>query len=101
MTLETLWNYHRGEVNDDANENIVANYMRNNIKTTTSRSIKYKTKIIGSSPDDTNTLNTEAVLPLKYFINFWRYLNLLLIKCVMDLQQILDLCILDLLNVAE
>ena len=55
MTLETLWNYHRGEVNDDANENIVANYMRNNIKTTTSRSIKYKTKIIGSSPDDTNT----------------------------------------------
>ena len=70
MTLETLWNYHRGEVIDDANENIVANYRRNNIKTTTSRSLKYKSKTIGSSPDDTNTSNTEAVLPLKYFINF-------------------------------
>ena len=37
MASESLWNYYRGEVNDDANENSDAgNYRINNNKTTTS-----------------------------------------------------------------
>ena len=35
--------------------------------TVTSKSFEYKTKIIGNTPDDDNTLDTEvAVAPLKY-----------------------------------
>ena len=49
MTSESLWNYHRDEMNDDAHE-IVANYRINNNKTTTSRSFEYKTKITGGTP---------------------------------------------------
>ena len=37
MKFGNLWNYHRDEVNDDANENNVTNnYKVNNSKTTTS-----------------------------------------------------------------
>lgn len=44
-----------------------------NDKTWTSKSFeykKYKTKIIGETPDDTNTLNAETVVSLKYFSKF-------------------------------
>ena len=50
MTSGSLWNYDRDEVNNDANKNNDAgNYRINNNKTTTSKSLEYKTKIIGSS----------------------------------------------------
>ena len=42
MTLASLWNYYRDEVNDDENE--IENNFRINNKTTTSKSFKYKTK---------------------------------------------------------
>ena len=45
MTLGTLWNYCRDEINDDANENAYKNRTNNN-KTITSKSFEYKTKII-------------------------------------------------------
>lgn len=49
-------NDHRDQVNDDANENNVANIYRiNNYKTTTSKSVEYNKKIIGSIPVDNNT----------------------------------------------
>ena len=67
-------------MNDDANENNVASdYRINNNKTTTSRAFEYKKKIIGSTPAD-NTLDTEAVVPLKYLRNFWRPLDLYLLN---------------------
>ena len=47
---------HRDQVNDDANENNVANIYRiNNCETTTSKSVEYNKKIIGSIPDGNNT----------------------------------------------
>ena len=55
---------------DDANGNNAANYRIHSNKATTSRSFKYKTKIIGSIPNDNNRLETEVVVPLKYFSNF-------------------------------
>ena len=60
-------------MNDDANE-IVNRLGKNNEKTTTSKSFKYETKIIVSTPDDNNRLHTEVAIPLKYLSNFCRFL---------------------------
>ena len=47
MASGSLWNYHKDEMNDDANENNVASYRINNNKTTASRFFEYRTKIWG------------------------------------------------------
>ena len=64
MTSESLWNYYRGEINDDANENNLDNNRINNNKTITSKSFEYKTKLIGSTPNNNNILDAEVVVPL-------------------------------------
>ena len=46
MTSRSLWNYYRDEINDDAQEN--AKNTINNNKTITSKSFKYKAKLIGA-----------------------------------------------------
>ena len=69
MISESLWNYCRDEVNDNANENNADNHRINN-KTITSRSFEYNTKLIGSTPNGNNTSTTEVVVPLKYLSNF-------------------------------
>ena len=33
------------------------------------------------TPDDNNTLDTEVVVPLKYFSKFWRFIDLILVNC--------------------
>ena len=73
---------------EDANENREAgNYRINKNKTTTTiKSSEYKTKIIGSTPANNNTLNTKDVIPLKYWGSFWRSLDLLLINCEIELD---------------
>ena len=58
----------------------------NNNKTIASKSFEYKTKIIGRTPDNNDTLDTEIVVPLKYLSNFWRFLNLPLINCGIGLD---------------
>ena len=85
MTSASLCNYYRDEVNDATNE-IVANYRINNNKTTASKSFECKKKILGSTPANTSRLDAEVVVPLKYFSNFWRSLNLPLINCELDLD---------------
>ena len=62
MTSESLWNYHRDEVNDNENENDNDNNKINNNKTITSKSFQYKTKLVGRTPNDNNTLNAEVVV---------------------------------------
>ena len=32
------------------------------------------------TPDDNNTLDTEVVVPLKYFSKFWRFIDLILVN---------------------
>ena len=81
MTSGGLWNYYRDKINDDANKNNSANKRRNSNKTITSKSFEYKTKLIGSTPDDNNILDAEVVVPLKYLSNFWRSPDLSLINC--------------------
>ena len=67
------------------------------------KSFKYKTKIVGKTPErltrtgnpgDVNqppqpavpTLNVEVLISLKYFITFWRFLDLLLVNCEVELN---------------
>ena len=72
---------------DDANEihNSNNNSMKNS-KTTTSKSFEYKTKIIGSTPNDNSILDAEVVVSLTYLSNFWRFLDFPLINCEVELD---------------
>ena len=72
---------------DDANENNNAGNYRINNKNTiciNKTFFEYKTKIIGSTPNDDNTLNTKVVALLKYLSTFWRFLDLPLINCEIE-----------------
>ena len=84
MTSWSLWNYYRDEINHETNENNAANNKIN--KTIESKSCEYKTKLIGSTPDDNNIFDAEVVVPFKYLSNFWRSLDFPLINCVMELH---------------
>ena len=71
-TTGSLWNYYRDEPSDPLN--------------TDSESFKYKTSITGKTPGDNESLtNPKIVIPLKYFSNFWRNLNIPLINCEVEL----------------
>ena len=85
MTSGSLWNYHRNETNDDANESDKNNRINNN-KTITRKYFEYNTKTIQRTLDDNNTLNAEVVVPLKYLSNFWRFLDLPVINCEIKLD---------------
>ena len=69
MISESLWNYCRDEVDDNAYENNADNHTINN-KIITSKSFEYNTKLIGSTPNANNTSTTEVVVSLKYLSNF-------------------------------
>ena len=58
----------------------------NDNKTIISKSFEYKTKLIGSTPDDSNILAAEVFVSLKYLGNFWRFLDLPLINCELELD---------------
>ena len=102
-TIDSLYNYYRDGLNDDANLN---NFANNNV--VSSNSFQYKNKIIGNTYNvdstivpaaggarvvnsnyDANTSakkNVELAIPLKYLGNFWRPLNKPLISCEMSLE---------------
>ena len=83
MTPESLWNSYRNKINDDVDKNGASNSINNN-KKIISKSFEYRAKIIGRTPDDNNTLDTEAVVLLKYLSKFWRFLDLPLIDCEIE-----------------
>ena len=91
-TIGSLYNYYRDELSDDADDN-----SSDNIKVVNSNTFKYKNKIIGNTYDvdagaqgyDVNkngTQEVELAIPLKYFGNFWRALNIPLISCEVSLE---------------
>ena len=65
MTSGSLWNYYRDKANDAFGE-FFASHKINNNETTRSKCFRYKTKIIGITSNDNNTLTTEVAVPLKY-----------------------------------
>ena len=51
-----------------------------------SESFKYKTSIVGKTPQNNDSLTSpKVVIPLKYLSNFWRALNIPLINCEVEL----------------
>ena len=92
LEYSSLWNYYRDEPSDPLSSN--------------SESFKYKTSITGNTYDIDEKITdnhgnevdnpnydakkvrkneTEIVIPLKYFSNFWRTLNIPLINCEEEL----------------
>ena len=81
-----MWNYYRDEINDDGNE---INDNGNNINYNniiTSKSFEYKTKFIGTTPNNYNILDTQVVVSVKFLINLLRSLDLPLINCKIELD---------------
>ena len=76
MTSGSFWNYYNDENKNDNNNNRI-----NKNKTIASKCFEYKTKIIGITTNNSNIIDPEVVVPLKYLRNFWRSLNLPLINC--------------------
>ena len=69
-TSGSLWQYYRDEPNDDL---------------AYAESFKSKIKMIGKTPINGNEKDVEIMVPLKYFSNFWRVLETLLINCEVNL----------------
>ena len=61
---ESLWNYYRDEKNYGVNENNAARNRMNNNKTITSKFFEYKTKLIGRTPNNNNTLEIKMLIHL-------------------------------------
>ena len=91
-TIGSLYNYYRDELNDDAN---LDNFASNNV--VSSNSFQYENKTIGNTYNvnataddyDANKEGTQTIelaIPLKYFGNFWRALNMPLISCEVSLE---------------
>ena len=71
-TTGSLWNYYRDQPSDPLSTN--------------SESFKYKTRIVGKTPQDNDSLtNVEVVIPLKCLSNFWRNLDNPLINCEVEI----------------
>ena len=67
-----MWDCYRDESNDPLSTN--------------SESFIYKTRIVGKTPQNDDSLtNAEVVIPLKYLSNFWRSLDIPLINCEVEL----------------
>ena len=67
-----MWNYYTDEPSNPLSSN--------------SESFKYKTSIVGKTPEDNDSLtNAKVVIPLKHLSNFWRSLNIPLINCEVEL----------------
>ena len=69
-TSGSLWQYYRDEPNDNL---------------TDSESFKSKIKITGKTPAAGNEKDVEIMVPLNYLSNFWRTLEMHLIKCEVNL----------------
>ena len=69
-TSGSLWQYYRGEPNDNLAD---------------SESFKSKIKITGKTPDDGNEKDIEVMVPLKHLSNFWRTFEMPFINCEVSL----------------
>ena len=69
-TSGSLWQYYREEAN---------------INQADSASFKSEIKITGKTPNHGNEKDVEIMVPLKYFSNIWRILEMPLINCEVSL----------------
>ena len=69
------------------NSNAIANFTENNL----TNSFKFRIKMTGQTGDD-GTKIVEIMVPVKYLSNFWSTLEMLLIKCEINLNMVYKLC---------
>ena len=85
MTSGSLWNYYRDEI-DDVDDNV-----------SDGKSFKYETKVGGKTRERPErppwppqppvpALNAEVTIPLKYLSKFWRFIDLPLMNCEIELD---------------
>ena len=79
-TIGSSYNYYRDELSDDNNLN---NFPNTNV--VNSNAFDYKNKITGNT-NNQGTKDIELAIPLKYLGNFWRALNIPLIRCEIFLE---------------
>ena len=89
MPMHNLLEYSKNYENYRKITGSLRNYYRDetsNPLSSNSKSFKYKTNIVGKTPEDNNLLtNVKLVIPLKYLSNFWKGLNIPLINCEVEL----------------
>ena len=73
-TSGSLWQFKRDEIEGDVDWTVDGNHIPNNLS-----SFKYKSNLI------TNRNGVKTTVPLKYFANFWRSLEIPLINFKVDL----------------
>ena len=83
-TTGSLWNYYRDEPNDSPADDY------NSDPITNPASFKYKSSIIGKTPNNDNDKNNviegvKIVVPVKHLGNFWNSLYLPLINCEVNI----------------
>ena len=70
QTSGSLWQYYKDETNDNLAD---------------SESFRSKIKITAKTPDNDNEKDVEIMVPLKYLSNFWRALEMPLVKIEFNL----------------
>ena len=79
-TTGSLWNYYRDEPNSSTDNDNLTHSILN------SKSFDYKANFISSVTNNNLTKNgVKIVIPLKHLSNFWKNLNIPLIKCEVEL----------------
>ena len=75
-TSGSLWQFKRDEITNNAD-------VTNDNNAT---SFKYKTNLIGNTEANDTKNGVKIAVPLKYLSNFWRSLEMPLIKCKVKLS---------------
>ena len=75
-TSGSLWQYCKDIPAVNNNGDIVESNVAN-----ATDSFSFKSKTTGQTDDDGEINNVEIMVPLKYLINFWRTLEIILINC--------------------
>ena len=74
-----MWQYCK-DIPAVDNNNAIVNFTDSNL----SDSFNFKVKMTGQTGND-GTKNIEIMVPIKYLSNFWRTLEMHLIKCEVNL----------------
>ena len=71
----SLWNFKRDEIVNNAN-----------VSNDNAPSFKYRVNLIGNTEANATKNGVKIAVPLKYFSNFWRSLEMPLINCKVELS---------------
>ena len=74
-TSGSLWNFERDEIEEDVD-----------LTVDNALSFKYKANLIGNTENNGRKYDVKIAIPLKYFSNFWRSLEMPLINCKIKLS---------------